>query len=270
MNEPRVVCLRCRRPERVCFCRHLVSIPSRTRVVFLQHPRERNMAIGTARMASLCLPGSELHTGVHWDGSAVIDRATSDLTRPAAVLWPDAGAIDIMTTPPPGPITLVVIDGTWSQAKKIVRSNPGLAALPRYAFVPPSPSEYRIRKEPRDDYVSTIEALVHVLGALEGLVTLPLETGLTGIPGVSVMRSKSVLGRCSRPWLNNIPTVGRRHTRWLPCRPSRRRGRWSRCERRSADCGWAEKPWHGRRLIRSECDIGYRFRLIHSSGNAIG
>jgi hypothetical protein len=49
-----------------------------------------------------------------------------------------------------------------------VRRNPGLAALPRYAFVPPSPSEYRIRKEPRDDYVSTIEALVHVLGALEG------------------------------------------------------------------------------------------------------
>jgi len=168
MNEPRVVCLRCRRPERVCFCRHLVSIPSRTRVVFLQHPRERNMAIGTARMASLCLPGSELHTGVRWDGSTVMDRATGDATRPAAVLWPGAGAIDVMSTPPPGPITLVVIDGTWSQAKKIVRANPGLAALPRYAFVPPAPSEYRIRKEPRDDYVSTIEALVYVLGALEG------------------------------------------------------------------------------------------------------
>jgi DTW domain-containing protein YfiP len=168
MNEPRVVCPRCRRPERVCFCRHLVSIPSRTRVVFLQHPRERNMAIGTARMASLCLPGSELHVGVGFDGTKVMQRATSDPERPAAVLWPGAGAIDVMTSPPPGPITLVVIDGTWSQAKKIVNGNPQLAALPRYAFVPPAPSEYRIRREPREDYVSTIEALVHVLGALEG------------------------------------------------------------------------------------------------------
>jgi hypothetical protein len=43
-----------------------------------------------------------------------------------------------------------------------------LRALPRYAFAAPVKSEYRIRKEPDDEYVSTIEALMHVLGALEG------------------------------------------------------------------------------------------------------
>lgn len=167
-DEPRAVCMRCRRPRSVCYCRHLVEIPSRTRVVFLQHPRERTMAIGTARMASLCLPNSELHVGVRWDGSAALARAMADRARPAALLWPGAGAIDVMATPPVGPITLIVVDGTWSQAKKLVRHNPALAALPRYAFVPPVPSEYRIRREPREEFVSTIEALVHVLGALEG------------------------------------------------------------------------------------------------------
>jgi len=60
-----------------------------------------------------------------------------------------------------------VVDGTWWQTKKVVRENPELAALPRYAFTPPTPSEYRIRREPHETYVSTIEALVHVLGALE-------------------------------------------------------------------------------------------------------
>jgi hypothetical protein len=54
------------------------------------------------------------------------------------------------------------------QAQKLVRKNPKLAALPRYAFRPPAPSEYRIRREPHEDYVSTIEALVHVLAVLEG------------------------------------------------------------------------------------------------------
>jgi hypothetical protein len=49
-----------------------------------------------------------------------------------------------------------------------VRDNPILRALPRYAFEAPEPSEYRIRREPRDEYVSTIEALMHVLGVLEG------------------------------------------------------------------------------------------------------
>ncbi len=138
-------------------------------MVFLQHPRERTMAIGTARMASLCLPNSELHVGARWDvASGSLGRALSDPDRPAALLYPGEGAIDIMSAPPSTPITLVVVDGTWSQAKKIVRHSPILAGLPRYAFVPPAPSEYRIRREPRDDYVSTIEALVHVLGALEG------------------------------------------------------------------------------------------------------
>jgi hypothetical protein len=65
-------------------------------------------------------------------------------------------------------VTLIVVDGTWWQAKKVVRENPELARLPRYSFVPPSPSDYRIRKEPHESYVSTIEALAHVLGVLEG------------------------------------------------------------------------------------------------------
>ncbi len=166
--EPRAVCARCKRPELVCYCAHLTSIPTRTRVVLLQHPREEDMAIGTAHMASLCLPNSELHVGVRFDGSPALERALSDPERPAALLYPGEGAIDVLADPPKGPITLVVVDGTWWQARKLVRTNATLAALPRYAFAAPTPSEYRIRKEPDVAYVSTIEALVHVLGVLEG------------------------------------------------------------------------------------------------------
>ncbi len=166
--EPRAVCTRCMRPESVCYCRHVTPLATpRTRVILLQHPRERDMPIGTARMASLCLPDAELHVGVRWSGSSVLERALSDPSRPAALLYPGPGAIDVVASPPAGPITLIVIDGTWWQTKKVVRENPELAKLPRYAFTPPAPSEYRIRREPDADYVSTIEALVHVLGALE-------------------------------------------------------------------------------------------------------
>ncbi|MGO8998611.1 MAG: tRNA-uridine aminocarboxypropyltransferase [Polyangiaceae bacterium] len=165
--EPRVVCPRCRRPASVCYCAHLSSIETETRVLLLQHPRERDVAIGTARMASLCLPNAELEIGVRWDDSTVLTRALSDPDRPAVLLYPGPGAIDVAEHPPKGPVTLIVIDGTWSQAKTIVRDNPRLRALPRYTFHPPAPSEYRIRKEPKDAYVSTLEALVFVLGALE-------------------------------------------------------------------------------------------------------
>jgi DTW domain-containing protein YfiP len=165
---PRVVCERCRRPASVCYCAHLTSLETKTRVFVLQHPRERDVPIGTARMAALCLPGAELSVGVRWDDSKVLDRALGDPAQPAILLYPGEGATDVVAHPPVGPVTLIVIDGTWSQAKALVRDNPRLRSLPRYTFTPASPSEYRIRREPKASYVSTVEALVEVLGALEG------------------------------------------------------------------------------------------------------
>jgi DTW domain-containing protein YfiP len=162
------MCARCRRPASVCYCDALPRLETTTRVVILQHPRERDMPIGTARMASLCLPQAELHVGVRWADSAALARALRDPARPPILLYPGAGARDILRDPPPGPVTLVIVDGTWSQAKTVVRDNPVLQALPRYAFATPEPSQYRIRREPRAEYVSTIEAVMHVLGVLEG------------------------------------------------------------------------------------------------------
>jgi DTW domain-containing protein YfiP len=182
---PRATCARCRRPESVCYCAHLTSLETATRIVLLQHPRERDVAIGTARMASLCLPNAELHVGVHWRDSAALARALSDPERPAALLYPGEGAIDVVLSPPSGPVTLIVVDGTWWQTKKVVRENPELARLPRFAFTPPAPSEYRIRREPQDDYVSTIEALVHVLGALR----VPLQARWRGTRSASTRSS---------------------------------------------------------------------------------
>lgn len=163
----REVCSTCRRPVPVCYCRHVTKIATRTRVVLFQHRRERDVPINTARIASLCLPEAELHVGVRFSGTRALERALSDPARPPILLYPGPGATDVEASPPKTPVTLVVIDGTWWQAKKVLRENPELAALPRYAFRPGRESEYRIRREPKDDYVSTIEALVHVLGVLE-------------------------------------------------------------------------------------------------------
>jgi DTW domain-containing protein YfiP len=152
----------------MCYCPLLPRLETRTRVMILQHRRERDMPIGTARMASLCLPQAELHVGVDWSGSEALARALGDPERPPVLLYPGPDARDILQEPPQGPVTLVVVDGTWAQARAVVRDNPILSALPRYAFSAPEPSRYRIRREPRAEYCSTIEALMHVLGALEG------------------------------------------------------------------------------------------------------
>lgn len=166
--EPRPTCPRCQRPESVCYCAWLPTLPTRTHIVLVQHPREEGMPIGTARMASLCLPNSELHVGLRVADQPRLQAALSTPGRQAVLLYPGEGAEDLLTHPPEEAITLVVVDGTWAQARKLVRTNPELAALPRYAFRPPAASEYRIRREPAFECVSTIESLALVLGVLEG------------------------------------------------------------------------------------------------------
>jgi DTW domain-containing protein YfiP len=167
VTEPRAVCSGCARPERVCVCAEVVRVPTRTRVVILQHPRESSVPIGTARIAELALPNAERHVGVDFTSSARVRELLNDVGAPPILLYPGPGARDLAVDPPAGPVTLIVLDGTWWQSRKLLKSNPELANLPRYAFDPPEPSRYRIRREPERHCVSTIEAIAHALSFLE-------------------------------------------------------------------------------------------------------
>jgi hypothetical protein len=84
------------------------------------------------------------------------------------LLFPSEDAKDLAVELPPGPVTLVVIDGTWWQASKLYKLNPFLQSLPRYGISPANESRYRIRREPAAHCLSTIEALESALSLLEG------------------------------------------------------------------------------------------------------
>jgi tRNA-uridine aminocarboxypropyltransferase len=159
-------CLRCRRPRRACWCPHLRPVESATRACILQHVRERKTAIGTARMAHLSLPNSELHLGVSFQDHPRVRAVAAEAGT--ALLFPGEGAIDPAELRGRPPRTVIVVDGTWQQARKVLKENPFLLALPRIGLTPERPSNYRIRAEPSAECVSTIEAVVHLLGALEG------------------------------------------------------------------------------------------------------
>ncbi|NUP06090.1 MAG: DTW domain-containing protein [Polyangiaceae bacterium] len=166
--EPRAICWRCTRPARVCWCRFVPRIDAKNRVLLLQHPREEFMPIGTARMAAACLPRASLIVGTELDDAPEVRSILDDEAEPPILLWPGPGALDLERHPPKGPVTLVVVDGTWSTAKKLVRINPRIASLPRYSLSPDEPSQYQIRAEPRAECVSTLEAVMYALGILEG------------------------------------------------------------------------------------------------------
>ncbi len=161
---PRELCRACRRPKRVCVCDTLKRVDSQTHVVFIQHPLEARVGISTCRMAHLSLPNSELHVALNAEEiPALVERLKQPDT---ALLFPADDATDVEALAVP-PKQLVVVDGTWDNAKKLFQRSPLLKALPRIGFVPVAPGNYRIRKEPAEHCLSTIEAVAEVLERLE-------------------------------------------------------------------------------------------------------
>ena len=140
-------------------------MPSATRVVLLQHPREARLAICSAWLTRLSLENAELHRGVRFGDHPRVREVVA--TPGAALLYPGEGSVPADQVSPPPPL-LVVIDGTWLQADRMLRDNPALAALPRVGLVHDRESGYTgLRREPAEGHLSTIEAVALALGALE-------------------------------------------------------------------------------------------------------
>ena len=133
----------------------------------LQHPREARLAICTAWLVRLALPNSELHRGVRFgDHPSVLEAAS---TPGAALLFPGDCAVPVETLAAHPPPMLVILDGTWHQAEKMLQDNPILAGLRQVSVSPDRPGGYGdLRREPAPHCLSTIEAVACALGAIEG------------------------------------------------------------------------------------------------------
>jgi DTW domain-containing protein YfiP len=136
-------------------------------VVILQHPREARLAICSAWLTRLALENAEIHRGVRFGEDPRIREIAA--TPGAAVLFPGPGSAPIPSPAGDPPPFLIVVDGTWTQAEKMLRLNPALAALPRLSLSPVLPSGYgALRREPAEGHLPTLEAVALALGALEG------------------------------------------------------------------------------------------------------
>jgi len=164
-RPPRAFCLRCFKAQVACLCAIVRSVANRTGVTVLQHPRERAHALGTVRIARLGLRRIEVERCAPWEDSAATRER---VPAGAALLYPAATARPLTAlTPAERPRHLVVLDGTWFNAKKIYDAHTWLRELPQVCLTPQRPSGYRIRREPRRDYVATLEAIVEALRILE-------------------------------------------------------------------------------------------------------
>ncbi|WP_263144327.1 DTW domain-containing protein [Pseudomonas sp. RIT-PI-AD] len=162
----RARCPRCQRPSAHCLCALIPRLDSRTQLLILQHPSETSHALNTARLAALGLVQAELRVGERFDA---LEDGLERPARRACLLFPgdEALPLEAFAAGSEDPLLLVVPDGTWRKARKLLHLNPALAALPRVTLPPGPASRYRLRKAPMAGALSTLEAIVQALDILE-------------------------------------------------------------------------------------------------------
>ena len=141
----------------------LVTVANAWPVRILQHPHESKHALGTARIASLCLQDCELAIASHHKTAELVAAQENPI-----LLYPGPDSIPLDSLLGDQARPLIVIDATWRKSRRMLLESPSLAKLPRYCLPSPPSSRYRIRREPNSQALSTLEAIVHSLALLEG------------------------------------------------------------------------------------------------------
>jgi DTW domain-containing protein YfiP len=186
----RVTCYRCFWPQTLCWCGSITPMATRTKFVFLMHPKEfKQEKAGTGRLTHLCLPTSELHVGIGFDDHAAVQALCADGGNFCVLLYPglqarnlsqgEFSAAELVNRQ----LVVFLLDATWACARKMLKLSPSLQRLPRVMFTASAPSRYVIKQQPQAGCLSTLEATHEVLLCLEraGLDHYALPTQLLGL-----------------------------------------------------------------------------------------
>jgi DTW domain-containing protein YfiP len=180
-------CPRCQKPEPLCVCDSVAPVDSKILLLILQHPQEQDRALGTARLTALHFKNAVLKIGLSWPSlSKALGRPVADPSRWAMLYLGSAKVADLDTDKDIVAINrkgeieedqrgilrdiegVVLLDGTWSQAKALWWRNAWMLKCQRIILGPRHPSRYgKLRREPRRDGLATIEAAAMLLSALE-------------------------------------------------------------------------------------------------------
>jgi DTW domain-containing protein YfiP len=180
-------CPNCHKPLPLCICDSITPIENRISLLILQHPQEQDRALGTARLTALHFKNAVLKIGLSWPSlSKALGRPVHDPSRWAVLYLGSAKVADLDTDRDIVAINrkgevednqrailkdidgIVLLDGTWSQAKALWWRNAWMLKCQRVILGPAKPSAYgKLRREPRRDGLSTIEAAAMLLAALE-------------------------------------------------------------------------------------------------------
>jgi DTW domain-containing protein YfiP len=159
----RALCSHCERPIKTCLCDDIIKLKCAYQLVILQDPKEAKHALSSAPILAKSIEGARLIIGDLFDPIELLGK---NWQQESLLVFPSA---DSLTGPQANRIRfkyLILLDGTWRKVSRLLHLNPWLIKIPSIAIKPSYTSEYKIRRSPREDGLSTIEAAVSILNDL--------------------------------------------------------------------------------------------------------
>jgi len=174
-SKKRISCERCSRPQRVCVC---ASFPIdlfqiSTTIHIVQHPREQDFRLlTTVPLLCECVPKDKciIYRGRRFPESKFPDLHKICSLKDTILLYPSADAIsieDYLKETEVKDVNMVVLDGTWREAKSIYFNNTLFHGLKKVKLCGSWKSEFVIKTQPNNSSLSTIEAVAIAIGQLE-------------------------------------------------------------------------------------------------------
>lgn len=164
------MCYRCFKPKSNCLCPYIKEADTGVKFIILMHPKEAyHQRTGTGRLTALCLKDSEILIGVDFTNDPKLNALLENPAYQPVMLYPGDEAMNAKTLVSQDRRTLlvVVIDGTWPCAKKMIRLSKNLQRLPTISFVGDYRSTFTFKREPLPQCLSTIESCYYLLKELQ-------------------------------------------------------------------------------------------------------
>ncbi len=162
-------CYKCYRPVSSCMCEHFEHIKTQTKFVILMHPKEfKKVKNNTGHFTHQSLDNSELFIGIDFTCNTRINEIIA--THESYILFPSQDAMNLTSTQPKSsekPLAIFLIDSTWSCTKKMFTQSKNLQKLRHMSFTTTKTSQYQIKIQPDENYLSTIESTLVVLELLK-------------------------------------------------------------------------------------------------------
>ena len=163
-------CSQCKKSLKACICEWIQSLTSNVELVILQHHSEQHKPMGTARILQLSLADSHCFIGEDFSDDVALNTLLSDKQYCHFVLYPGESALahtEVTKWRQRKKVRVILLDGTWKKAYKMWQLSTNLHHLPLIRLPDDLQGNYRIRKAPDDNSLSTVEAGYHILSLLE-------------------------------------------------------------------------------------------------------